>query len=271
MEDATEGERIYAVGDIHGRRDLLEAMLARIGADRAARPHPSPRLVFVGDYVDRGPDSRGVLDTLVRLRNSPIATTFLLGNHDNYFIEYAADPAWDERAHHWFHPAIGGMATLRSYGVEVDRPESPGLYRDAFLAAMPVEHLEFLNECELVRRIGGYVFVHAGIRPGVRLEAQSRDDLIWIRDPFLNSTEDFGFKVVHGHTIVDHVQHLPNRISIDTGVARGGPLSCVVLEGAQAALLTDSGPDALPLGSGVGFDRLSRDMRRRFDAIWGGE
>ncbi len=257
-------------GTSTGAGICLKRFSARIGADRGTRPHPRPRIVFVGDYVDRGPDSRGVLDTLIRLRNSPIPTTFLLGNHDNYFIEYAGDPSRDDRAYHWFNPAIGGVATLRSYGIEVDRPESPALYRDAFLAAMPAEHLEFLTDCELCRRIGDYVFVHAGIRPEVRLDAQSRDDLIWIRDPFLTSTRDFGFKVVHGHTIVDHVQHLPNRIAIDTGVARGGPLSCVVLEGSEVSLLTPSGPEPLPVGAGVGLDRISRDLRRRFGALWGG-
>ena len=123
--------------------------------------------------------------------------------------------------------------------------------RKAFAAGFPADHLAFIEDCELCFTIGGYVFVHAGIRPGVPLDAQAREDLIWIREPFLTSTADFGFKVIHGHTIVPAVEHHPNRIAVDTGGVKTGNLSCVVLEGPEVALLTPKGPKPLPVGAGL--------------------
>ena len=146
---------------------------------------------------------------------------------------------------------MGGNATLASYGVPDASARLPAATRDAFAAAFPPEHLAFLDACELAIRLGGYLFVHAGIRPGVPLDAQTRDDLIWIRDPFLTSTADFGFKVVHGHTIVPAVEHHPNRIAIDTGAVRTGVLSCLLLEGDSVALLEPAGPRPWPRGSGL--------------------
>jgi serine/threonine protein phosphatase 1 len=204
MTDLTEGQRLYAIGDVHGRRDLLEATLARLREDLARRPHPAPRVICLGDYIDRGPDSRGVVETLIELRDAGPPAEFLLGNHDSYVEAYLADPDWFDRTYHWLHSAMGGAATLASYGVPGASEGDPARTRDAFAAALPTEHRAFLRDCALWRRIGGYVFVHAGVRPGVALEAQSRDDCIWIREPFLSSTADFGFKVVHGHTIVPH-------------------------------------------------------------------
>jgi serine/threonine protein phosphatase 1 len=249
--DLTEGHRIYAVGDIHGRLDLLTGMLARIRADLAARPHPRPRLILLGDYIDRGPDSRGVIDALIALGASELPTTFLLGNHDSYVAPYLQDPDWYDRTYHWLADNMGGNATLASYGVPDASATRPAATRAAFAAAFPREHMAFLEACGLMARIGGYVFVHAGIRPGVPLDEQERDDLIWIREGFLDSTADFGFKVVHGHTIVPEVEHHRNRIAIDTGAVRTGRLSCLLLEGDAVALLTPDGPRPLPEGSGL--------------------
>lgn len=251
MSDQTEGQRIYAVGDVHGRLDLLTAMLERIRADLAARPHPRPRLVFLGDYVDRGPEVRGVIEALIALRGGDLPVAFLLGNHDSYIREYLHDPEWFDRTYHWLHDNMGGNATLASYGVPGATWVDPKATRDAFAAAFPDAHMAFLDACELHLRIGGYLFVHAGIRPGVPLDAQSREDLIWIREPFLSSTIDFGVKVVHGHTIVPAVEHHPNRIAVDTGAIRSGVLSCVVLEDDATALLTATGPKPLPVGAGL--------------------
>lgn len=261
MADLTEGKRIYAVGDIHGRRDLLTGMVARIRADLAARPHPHPLLVFLGDYVDRGPDSRGVIETLIGLRDGDLPTAFLLGNHDRYVQAYLDDPDWYDLTFHWLADNLGGGRTLASYGVEGADPARPAATRDPFGAAFPAEHRAFLDAAALWVRVGGYVFAHAGIRPGVPLAEQDIEDLIWIREPFLGSNDDFGFKVVHGHTIAKAVEHHPNRIAVDTGAFRTGILSCVVLEGAEVALLTDAGPRPWPVGAGIGGWR-SLWMRR---------
>jgi serine/threonine protein phosphatase 1 len=247
----TGGQRLYAIGDVHGRLDLLTDMLGRVRADIEARPHPRPRVIMLGDYVDRGPESRGVIDALIELKASPLPASFLLGNHDSYIAAYLRDPDWYDRTYHWLHDNMGGNKTLASYGVPNAAWESPRVTHEAFAAAFPDEHMAFLDACELMIRIGGYVFAHAGIRPGVPLEAQDADDLIWIREPFLTSTEDFGFKVVHGHTIVPQVEHHPNRIAVDTGAIRTGQLSWVILQGPQTSLLTQDGPEPLPEGAGI--------------------
>jgi serine/threonine protein phosphatase 1 len=252
MPDLTDGHRIYAVGDIHGRLDLLSAVIARVRADLTARPHPRPRLVFLGDYVDRGPDSRGVIETLIALKAAgDLPVDGLLGNHDAYVRAYLGDPDWQDLTRHWLNDNLGGSATLASYGVAEARQAPPAAARDAFAAAFPEAHLAFLDGCALMLPIGGYLFVHAGIRPNVPIADQDPEDLIWIREPFLTSRVDFGFKVVHGHTIVPAVEHHPNRIAIDTGAIRTGVLSCLLLEGAEVALLEADGRRPLPEGSGL--------------------
>ena len=268
MSDLTEGQRLYVIGDIHGRLDLLTTLVARISTDLSARPHPAPKLIFLGDYVDRGPDSSGVIETLMALRDGPVPTAFLLGNHDAYVLAYLNDAEWFDLANHWLHPSLGGWATLASYGVLGADPLQPAATHGAFVMAFPPEHLDFLEACALTLRIGGYLFVHAGIRPGVPLEAQDRYDLIWIREPFLSSTADFGFKVVHGHTIVPMVEHHPNRIAIDTGAVRTDRLSCLVLEADAVALLEAEGPRPWPVGAGLGLDRLGRSVRSSLKALW---
>lgn len=251
MTDLTEGRRLYAIGDIHGRLDLLTEMLARIRADLAARPHLHPLLVFLGDYIDRGPEVRGVIEALMALRDNALPVRFLLGNHDSYVQAYLDDPDWYDRTYHWLHENMGGNATLASYGVPGASSERPEETRDAFARAFPKQHMAFIDACELMVPVGGYLFVHAGIRPGVPLAHQVRDDLIWIREPFLSSERDFGVKVVHGHTIVPAVEHRGNRIAVDTGAVRTGVLSAVVLEGDRVDLLTPDGPTTLPQAPGA--------------------
>lgn len=261
---STEGQRIYAIGDVHGREDLLVETLQRVWRDVAHRPHPHPHIVMLGDYIDRGPDSRGVLDVLIGLRASDMPSTCLLGNHDAAIEEYLAEPEGLDRSLHWLHPRMGGDKTLASYGVPDASPLDPVATRDAFERALPASHRDFIRTCDLYCEIGSYLFVHAGIRPGIPLEKQSRDDLIWIREPFLSSKIDFGYRVVHGHTIVKAAENRRNRIAIDTGAYASGNLTCLILEDADAALLTEEGPKRFPIGTGIGAARLWSEMRRMF-------
>lgn len=270
MGDLTEGRRIYAIGDVHGLRTLLEAMLDRIRADLAARPHPNPQVIFLGDFCDRGPDTRGVYDRLLVEEAGELPTIFLLGNHDSYIPAYLRDPDWYDRTYHWLNPAMGGNVTLASYGVRGATDENPRATRDAFAAALPPAHLAFIGRARTWHRIGGYVFAHAGIRPGVPMEKQSRDDLIWIRQGFLDTTRDFGFKVVHGHTIVPMVEHHPNRIAVDTGAFRTGVLSCLVLEGGDVSLLEPAGLRPWPEGSGLPAHTLGGTLKSGLKALWPG-
>lgn len=269
MNDLTDGQRVYAIGDVHGWRALFDVILARIRADLAARPHPAPRVICLGDYGDRGPDTRGVYESLLALEASDLPTTFLLGNHDSYVPAYLRDPDWYDRTYHWLHPSMGGNETLASYGVEGASQIRPATTRDAFAKAFPPDHMAFLDRCALWQRIGGYVFAHAGIRPGVPMADQTQDDLIWIRDGFLNSTADFGFKVVHGHTIVPMVEHHRNRIDVDTGAFRTGVLSCLVLEGDQVALLDPGGLRPWPEGSGLPRS-VGGAVKSGLKALWPG-
>ena len=183
-----------------------------------------------------------------------------LGTFRAYVTAYLEDPDWYDRTYHWLHDAMGGAATLASYGVPGAMWTQPSATRDAFAEAFPETHLEFLHACRRHVRIGGYLFVHAGIRPGVPLEHQDPEDLIWIREPFLGARVDFGFKVVHGHTIVPAVEHHPNRIAIDTGAVRSDRLSCLLLDGAEVALLEREGLQSLPEGAGLADSRGWRNL-----------
>ena len=173
MTDLTEGQRIYAIGDIHGRLDLLTDMLDRIRADIAARPHPRPLVVFLGDYVDRGPEVRGVIEALMAVKAGPLPARFILGNHDNYVLAYLNHPHWYDETYNWLRENLGGNATLASYGVPEAASKAAAAAREAFAAGFPADHLAFIEDCELCFRIGGYVFVHAGIRPGCRWRRRS--------------------------------------------------------------------------------------------------
>jgi serine/threonine protein phosphatase 1 len=270
MNETTEGNRLYVIGDVHGRLDLLDDMLARIRGDLAARPHPRPMLIMLGDYVDRGQWSRGVIERLIELEAADLSTVFLLGNHDSYIEAYLTDPDWYDRTYHWLHQAMGGAETLASYGVRDAHERDPSATHDAFAAAFPADHAAFLDRCRLWHRVGAYVFVHAGIRPGVPMEAQNRDDLIWIREPFLSSKRDFVFKVVHGHTIVPRVEHHPNRIAIDTGAIRSGVLSCLLLQDAEISLLGPDGPVPCPEGAGLTELSPARNLRNGLRRLWPG-
>lgn len=238
----TEGKRIYAIGDIHGCLKELEQVQANIRRDLSARPHPDPAIVYIGDFMDRGPDSKGVIDNLITQRDGQRETHFLRGNHDLMLLDYLADPrAMATKQLHWLNPRLGGGETLRSYGIDPDDDDVHGWMQTAY----PQGHLDFLTGLSLYVEIGHYVFVHAGIHPNVPMHKQAEQDIIWIREPFLSHTDDHGFIVIHGHTPVEQVENHGNRIAIDTGAVFGRRLSCLVLEDAAQGQLTSDG--VLPL------------------------
>jgi serine/threonine protein phosphatase 1 len=230
--------RLYVIGDIYGRADLLDRMIAGIARDLDERPIDDPLTVTLGDYIDRGPDSRGVLDRLAR---NPFPTDFvaLKGNHETLLETFLCDPS---TADHWRR--LGGLETLHSYGVDVGplmRGQDYEAAAEALLAAMPPEHFTFLASLRGTLTVGRYFLCHAGVRPGVPLERQSEDDLLWIRDEFLDSKTDFGKIVVHGHTPTEEPELLPNRINVDTGAFMTGRLTCAVLEGREVRFLSANG------------------------------
>jgi serine/threonine protein phosphatase 1 len=217
------------VGDIHGRAELLDALHSRIAEDLQARPAPGPVCVYLGDYVDRGGDSKGVLDRILaapeRLGMPVVA---LRGNHEEILARFLDDPAVGEDWLQW-----GGLETLHSYGVEVDRLLKTRDYKwaSAELAErLPEAHRALLSRLQLQYREGSYFFCHAGVRPGVALEAQRAEDLLWIREPFLSSGADLGAVVVHGHTPVMEPEIRANRINADTGAYLTGRLTCIVID-----------------------------------------
>lgn len=225
------GTRVYAIGDIHGRLDLLMTLREQIADDARAAGAADNVLVYLGDYVDRGPDSRGVLDALIGAPLPGFRTIHLKGNHEVLLLAFLAEP--ERAAKVWLHN--GGEETLASYGISTRG--SADEVRAAFAAALPPPHLTFLQGLALHHVEGGYLFVHAGIRPGVPLERQVEEDLLWIRGPFLNSTADHGHLVVHGHTPADEPAIRPNRIGIDTWAYATGTLSCLVLWDAERRIL----------------------------------
>ncbi|WP_193552323.1 metallophosphoesterase family protein [Oleisolibacter albus] len=228
------GLRLYAIGDIHGRCDLLQRLLVRIAADAAGfsgRTH----LVFLGDYIDRGLESAGVIEYVLQRLDLDAAPVFLKGNHEAALLDFLTDRTVGRN---WL--AFGGDATLLSYGVPPDLVQRPGDYR-ALQAALhqrlPPAHLAFLSGLRLQHHVGDYLFVHAGIRPGVALERQSEADLLWIRDPFLQSRARHGAMVVHGHSMTEWPDVRDNRIGIDTGAFATGRLTALVLEGQERRFL----------------------------------
>jgi hypothetical protein len=233
------------VGDIHGRSDLLERQLAAIDADCKQRPIARPITVFVGDYIDRGPDSRNVLDLLLQWQQAHEAI-FLRGNHETFLPRFLSDPgSLDE----WRQ--YGGLETLLSYGLQPSiNPDRHEQIRLAIELAdiLPSEHLDFLESFELSFSCGDFLFVHAGVRPCVPIHEQTEDDLLWIRDDFLTWEEPFERFVVHGHTRVSEPDLRPNRINIDTGAYATGRLTCVVIENTAVTQLTDE----VQLGQHVG-------------------
>jgi serine/threonine protein phosphatase 1 len=231
------GRRIYAIGDIHGCDVQLGNLHAIIAEDLARRPIATPLLLHIGDYVDRGPDTAGVIARL--LRGSPlpgVAMVNLMGNHEHTMLEALSG----ERAAATDWLFAGGRPALQSYGID---PESP---RGNWREFVPETHLTFLRGLTLMHREGGYAFVHAGVRPGVALDQQVREDLLRMRQPFLYSEAAFGAVVVHGHTPVQAPVVRHNRIAIDTGAVFGGKLTCLVLEGEMLGFLS-----ADPMGEPV--------------------
>lgn len=232
------GEAVYAVGDIHGRFDLLQEILERIVEDADQHPADNNRtVVFLGDYVDRGPESAAVVDRLLRNPLSGFTEICLRGNHEDAFLAFI-DGVSDGLD--WL--SFGGLETLMSYGVLLrSRPQTEddvASLRLSLKAAVPASHVDFMRACRLHHRAGDYLFVHAGVRPGVPLEEQDETDMLWIRDAFLDSRNPMpGMVVVHGHTICEQPQSRRYRINVDTGAFASGQLTCVVLRGSDRRFL----------------------------------
>ena len=232
-----DGVRVYAIGDVHGRYDKLREMEDAIAAHLAAASPPVDcGVIFLGDYIDRGPDSRAVVEYLLSREFAGLATRCLIGNHEAAMLEFLEDPAIGPA---WL--TYGGLATLASYGVSMpagpveDRME---YLRQGLLAKVPASHVAFLRDLELWAQIGDYLFVHAGVRPGRTLDRQSRTDLLEIREPFLSHRRALPWRVVHGHTVSEAPEIKPHRIGVDTGAYASGRLSCAVIEGSSVTIIT---------------------------------
>ncbi len=232
-----QDRRIYAIGDVHGRVDQLTLLLnlIRNDSETGARP-PQIDVVMLGDYIDRGRESAAVLDVIQSLQLPGMTLTVLRGNHEQVLLDLVSRPR-AQQLEQWL--SYGGLETLASYGLA-----SQLLYSndsDTILAAMadamPQSHLDLIHRLPLTLRVGDYFFTHAGVRPGRPLDAQDERDLLWIREPFLSSTTNFGAVVVHGHSISRTVESHPNRIGIDTGAYATGILTAVVLEEDQRRFL----------------------------------
>lgn len=218
---------VYAIGDVHGRLDCLDDLLAQIDAD-PARGGRRPVLVFLGDLIDRGPESRGVVDRVMAMCAASVDVHCLCGNHEELLFTAAKG---GRQALGVFARA-GGRETLLSYGVSEEAYEREDLKGVQRLIAehVPAAHLDFLRGLPDQLVVGEYVFVHAGIRPGVPLDAQKSSDLRWIRSPFLDHVGRYERFVVHGHTVTQDPDIRANRIGIDTGAYRSGRLTALVLE-----------------------------------------
>jgi serine/threonine protein phosphatase 1 len=236
-----DGIRVYAVGDIHGRLDLLTQLLGQIGEMEAALPADRAILVFLGDYIDRGPDSRGVIELLRTGLPDHFEPVFLRGNHEEMMLQTLQSPEYFD-----FWALNGGIATARSYGVQIaeDTPvhflDSVTICRE-LAEAVPQSHKDFMQALPIKAEAGDYLFVHAGIRPNVPIEAQTDRDCLLIRDEFLTFQGEFGKVIVHGHTPVPEPESLHNRIGIDTGAFHTGRLTALCLEGHSRRFLATGG------------------------------
>ncbi len=230
-----DGTRVYAVGDIHGRLDLLDDLLARIDADDASRPRAETTLIFLGDLVDRGPDSAGVVERLRSLAETGRRVRFLMGNHEEILLGTLAG---DIKAAKLLC-RVGGRETALSYGIADDHYERLDFKElvDALVSAIPGSHRRFLESFEDTISAGDYLFVHAGVRPDRSLDDQRSSDLRWIRDTFLDHRGRLEKRVVHGHTIAPEVEFRPHRIGIDTGAYATGRLTALGLEGVEQWVL----------------------------------
>lgn len=231
-----EGVRVYAIGDIHGRSDLLDVIHHSIGADLAEGRPPECQIIYLGDYVDRGHDSCGVIKRLSGPPPFALKRTLLMGNHEQMLLRFLEDgsttPMWRQ---------LGGMETLLSYRIDVnaalERPGFAGLSAE-LATRMPPQHLDFLRSLVPSVSVGDYFFCHAGVRPGIPLDEQRERDLLWIRDEFLRCNAPFGKVVVHGHSPVERAEFRANRINIDTAAYLTGRLTCLVLEGCSMRTLS---------------------------------
>lgn len=243
--------RSYAIGDIHGHLDLLRAAHARIATDKASQGDADALIVHIGDLVDRGPDSRGVIDYLSAGIAAGQPWVVLKGNHDRMFTTFLDNPDAQDPGlrpeYSYLHPKIGGSSTLGSYGVRNagDRPLAP-VHAEA-VAAVPQSHRDFLTSRPSHFGRGQAMFVHAGVRPGIAMQDQTEDDLVWIRADFLDYRGEFPWLLVHGHTALPAAVNYGNRVNIDSSAAYGGPLTAVVIEGRDVWVLTDTGRVKLPV------------------------
>ncbi len=234
-------EPVYAIGDIHGQLHMLQDALERIEKDGG----PDAQIVFIGDYTDRGAHSREVLDLLLKGQSQQKNWTFLRGNHDQMCAMFLEDyPRNDARllvGYHWLDPRIGGVDTLNSYGVEVCDGDRIHQVHARAKAAVPQAHIDFLAGLSPFHQQDDLLFVHAGVRPGIPLHRQDHDDLIWIREEFLNYRQPHPWLIVHGHTHVGLPEHRGNRINIDTGAGYGNALTAAVFEGSDCWVVGKAG------------------------------
>lgn len=236
---------IYAIGDIHGQFEMLQRALEKIERDGG----PDAKIVFLGDYVDRGPQSQQVIQLLMDGANAGKNWTCLLGNHDRMFSMFMeGEPRTDPHllvGYHWFHDRIGGAQTLASYNVDVGERQRIFHLHENAKAAVPPEHIGFLQSLAPYHLEEKLLFVHAGIRPGVAIQEQTENDLVWIREEFLDDPRAHPWLVVHGHTNIPVATHYGNRVNLDSGAGYGHPLSTAVFEGQKCWLLTDDGRTSL--------------------------
>jgi len=231
MPSLPVGMRAYAIGDVHGRLDLLEVLIDALREDNAQRGPADTRIVFLGDLVDRGPQSAQVIDYLLSGAIDFASVHYLMGNHEESFLDVLAGRNETANAA-WFR--FGGVETLKSYGVSATAIALRGLALfDELHERVPRRHVDFLESFEPHLKLGGYLFVHAGIRPGVALERQAPHDLMWIRGDFLEDDRDHGMVVVHGHSVTAAVDRRHNRIGIDTGAYKSGRLTALGLQGTE--------------------------------------
>lgn len=231
-----EGLRVYAIGDIHGRLDLLDMLLPRIEADHAARPPAERHIIFLGDLVDRGPDSAGVIERVRALCAADPNVHCLMGNHEEIMLRSLEG---EDKALRLFC-RVGGRETMISYGVTPEEYERLDYAEvtERLNAVVPVSHRDFLAALKEIMVLGDYVFVHAGVRPGVAIADQKLSETRWIRDAFLEHRGVLEKVVVHGHTVADEAELLPHRIGIDTGAYQTDRLTALMLEGSQQEIFS---------------------------------